>query len=95
MITSMESHWNPFRRQAVGSDVEALEQTAQPFADTKSKTWTTTVDRVPSWPEEAKPLKQHNWLLYVYGIADVILVLLPIYFIRKLKLFLVFLMTIN
>lgn len=49
----------------------------------KSKTWGTTVTRVPSWPEEARPLKQHNWVTYLYSFGDLILVILPIYFIRE------------
>ncbi|KAF1958904.1 hypothetical protein CC80DRAFT_21927 [Byssothecium circinans] len=47
----------------------------------KSKTWATTVTHVPSWPQEARPLKKHTWISYVYMIGDLILVLLPIYFI--------------
>jgi hypothetical protein len=48
-----------------------------------SKTWGTTVSRVPSWPEGAKPLKKHTWLTWLYMVGDVVLVLLPIYFVRK------------
>ena len=51
--------------------------------NSKSKTWETTVERVESWPEEARPLKKHTWLSYMYGIGDLILVLLPVYFIRE------------
>jgi hypothetical protein len=47
----------------------------------KSKTWETKVERAESWPEEARALKQRNWVSYLYFIGDVILVLLPIYFI--------------
>jgi hypothetical protein len=77
------SRWNPFRRYALGSMAEDTDATAPPLASTKSKTWETTIERVESWPEEARPLKKHNWLSYVYGIGDLILVLLPIYFIRE------------
>ncbi|KAF2681315.1 hypothetical protein K458DRAFT_310114 [Lentithecium fluviatile CBS 122367] len=48
---------------------------------TGSKTWGTTVTRIDNWPEDAKPLKRHNWLSYCYMVGDVVLVLLPIYFI--------------
>jgi hypothetical protein len=37
---------------------------------------------VPSWPQDARPLKKRNWIAHLYSVADVILVLLPIYFIR-------------
>jgi hypothetical protein len=62
---------------------EEIVPTAPRLASTKSKTWETTIERVESWPEEAGPLKKRNWLSYVYGIADFILVLLPTYFMRK------------
>lgn len=82
MGISIYSHWNPFRRHVSDSTVEEIGQTAQPLANTKSKTWTTTVDRVPSWPEEARPLKKHTWITFLYGTGDLILLLLPLYFIR-------------
>jgi hypothetical protein len=50
----------------------------------QSKTWATTVTEIPSWPEGAKPLKHLNWMSWLFLIGDVILVVLPIYFIRKL-----------
>ena len=49
----------------------------------KSKTWETTVGRVESWPEEAKPLKKHTGLSLLLEAGDFILLLLPIYFMRK------------
>lgn len=81
MNITTETRWNPFRRHALGSSVEEVNEPAPLGA--KSKTWTTTVDRIPSWPEEAKPLKKRNGLSYLFGIGDLILVLLPIYFIRR------------
>jgi hypothetical protein len=39
---------------------------------------------VPSWPEEARPLKHRDWISYLFTIGDVILVLLPVYFICTL-----------
>jgi hypothetical protein len=47
----------------------------------KSESWATTVERVPSWPEEARPLKKRTWIQYLYGFADIVLILLPVYFI--------------
>lgn len=40
---------------------------------------------VPNWPEEARALKRRTWVAFLYAIGDFILVLLPIYFIRKLE----------
>jgi hypothetical protein len=50
----------------------------------QSKTWATMVTEIPSWPEGAKPLKHLDWMSWLFLIGDVILVVLPIYFIRKL-----------
>jgi hypothetical protein len=62
--------------------VEETNEPAPVLAGSKSKTWETTIDRVESWPEEAMPLKKRNWIAYLYAIGDLILVLLPIYFMR-------------
>tara|TARA_R110002003_G_scaffold288_15_gene18467 strand:- start:24879 stop:25301 length:423 start_codon:yes stop_codon:yes gene_type:complete len=83
MSVTANTSWNPFRKHVLNSVVEETKPPAPTRMETKSKTWTTTVDRVPSWPEEARHLKKKNWLSYLYGIGDLILVLLPIYFIRK------------
>jgi hypothetical protein len=64
-----------------------VEESSEPgpvSSGSKSKTWETTVDRVPSWPEEARPLKHRDWISYLFTIGDVILVLLPVYFICTL-----------
>ncbi|KAF2109691.1 hypothetical protein BDV96DRAFT_615664 [Lophiotrema nucula] len=47
----------------------------------KSKTWETSVTRIESWPEEAMPLKTYTWMSYLYLVGDVILALLPLFFI--------------
>ncbi|PVH97820.1 hypothetical protein DM02DRAFT_657891 [Periconia macrospinosa] len=50
----------------------------------RSKMWTTMeskVAQVPSWPDEARTLKKHTWIRYVYMLGDFLLVLLPLYFI--------------
>ncbi|KAF2747476.1 hypothetical protein M011DRAFT_477120 [Sporormia fimetaria CBS 119925] len=46
-----------------------------------STTWESTVTKVPSWPVEAQPLKQKDWLATLFLIGDLVLVMLPIYFI--------------
>ncbi|KAI0615007.1 hypothetical protein Ptr902_09692 [Pyrenophora tritici-repentis] len=79
--TSIRSQWNPFRRHVLGSVAEETTPMAPPLAPPKSKTFETSIERVDSWPEEARPLKKHTWLSYLYGIGDFILVVLPIYFI--------------
>jgi hypothetical protein len=81
MSAATDSSWIPFRRHVLGPIVEETNPPAPLRMETKSKTWTTTVDRVPSWPEEARPLKRRDWVHYLFVIGDVILVLLPIYFI--------------
>jgi hypothetical protein len=85
------SRWSPFRRHGLRGQI--VEETVGPDANTtpvtaaksnsKSKTWETTVERVESWPDEARPLKAHTWLTWLYAFGDVLLVLLPFYFIRK------------
>jgi hypothetical protein len=92
------SRWSPFRRHGLGGHTTVEERVdADGVADatpvtaakskakstSKSKTWETIVERVESWPEEARHLKKHTWLSYLYGLGDLILVLLPVYFIRK------------
>ncbi|KAI1558763.1 hypothetical protein PtrSN002B_000131 [Pyrenophora tritici-repentis] len=79
--TSVRSQWNSFRRYVLGSVAEETTPMAPPLAPPKSKTFETSIERVESWPEEARPLKKHTWLSYLYGIGDLLLVLLPVYFI--------------
>ncbi|KAF2032300.1 hypothetical protein EK21DRAFT_61301 [Setomelanomma holmii] len=81
MSATINTNWNPFRRRVLGSVLEGTNPPDPARTVTKSKTWTTTIDRVPSWPEEARPLKKHTWVTYLYGTGDALLVLLPVYFI--------------
>ncbi|KAH9868435.1 hypothetical protein J1614_007507 [Plenodomus biglobosus] len=85
MDVSKVLRWNPFQKYASKSIVEEKNNTSTLQKDTKSKACDTTVERILSWPEEARPLKVRTWISYVYGFGDIILVLLPIYFIRKWK----------
>lgn len=78
------THWNPFRRQVVGSIAEDLECSTS-FRVAKDTKVQATVNSVRSWPQEARPLKKHTWISYLYGIGDIVLILLPIYFICKLS----------
>jgi hypothetical protein len=94
--TSLFSQWrrNPFksRKPRYASEVSQVSDLPDlpdlpnppilPIAESKSKTWATSVTHVPSWPQDARPLKKRNWIVYLYSVADMILVLLPIYFIR-------------
>ncbi|CBX94473.1 hypothetical protein LEMA_P119640.1 [Plenodomus lingam JN3] len=77
MSLSKVSRWNQFRRQVPGSTSKATSHAALP----KSDSCQNTMASVRSWPEEARGVKEHTWLSYVYGIGDVLLILLPIYFI--------------
>ncbi|KAF2867899.1 hypothetical protein BDV95DRAFT_164677 [Massariosphaeria phaeospora] len=74
-------HPNSFPDRAATHVPETPELPDLLRTESKSKTWETTVSRVPSWPEHAQTLKKRNWVFYVYGLGDIILVLLPIYFI--------------
>lgn len=42
-----------------------------------------SLSSVDSWPGDARPLKERNWLSYLYTFGDVVLVLMPIYFVRE------------
>lgn len=85
MTTNTSSREHPLQHEVLVSPIsdETTNYSPVPSAETKSKTWTSNVTHVPSWPEEARTLKKHTWLTYLYGLGDVILVLLPVYFIRK------------
>lgn len=48
-----------------------------------SKTWETTLTPIPSWPRQGRPLKQHTWITNIFLLGDIILSIIPIYFIRK------------
>lgn len=94
MNANKVSRWSPFRRHGLSGQTVEVEERDDTTANasttpatgankkSKPKTWETTVERVESWPEEARPLKKHTWLSYLYGIGDLLLVLLPVYFIR-------------
>ncbi|KAF2476429.1 uncharacterized protein BDR25DRAFT_277535 [Lindgomyces ingoldianus] len=69
------------RRRSLGYGLGPSDMPEPPPMDTRSKTWETTVTRVPSWPHDGSPLKKHDWVSYLYLIGDIVLVLLPIYFI--------------
>jgi hypothetical protein len=83
MTTDPYSTWNPFRRHALGGVVQEVDQVGVqgPGSAGKSKTWETKVERVESWPEEARVLKRRTWLSYLFAFGDVLVVLLPVYFI--------------
>jgi len=96
MDISVFPRWSPYRRhglrglstveERVDADADATPVIAgkpKPTSTSKLKTWETTVERIESWPEEARPLKKHTWLSYLYGLGDIVLVLLPLYFICK------------
>jgi hypothetical protein len=83
MAANTGSRWNPFGQPVSASMPEEVGQSPPLDTKSKSKTWQTTVSHVPSWPEEARSLKKLTWMSYVYGVGDIILILLPIYFIRE------------
>ncbi|USP82666.1 uncharacterized protein yc1106_09940 [Curvularia clavata] len=81
MSTTTSSRWNPFRRHVLGSIAEETPEAQPTPVAPRPKTTEATVTSIPSWPEEAQTLKQHDWISWLYLVADIILVLLPIYFI--------------
>ncbi|KAH7406100.1 hypothetical protein DE146DRAFT_754085 [Phaeosphaeria sp. MPI-PUGE-AT-0046c] len=81
MNRMVHSHWNPFQRHNLGGVLKESEREDSVSRGSKSKTWETTVERVPSWPEEARPLKHRDWVAHLFLFGDIVLVLLPIYFI--------------
>ncbi|CAN9296662.1 unnamed protein product [Alternaria alternata] len=83
MNANKVSRWSPFRQHGPDSTNNSPDRPDEPQAESgsKSKSVEATVTRMSSWPEEAQPLKQRNWISYLYFVGDVILVLLPIFFI--------------
>lgn len=84
MAANTSSREHPLQQPFIPSPiVEEVDEIPAPSAAEKSDTWQTTVAHVPSWPEGARTLKKHTWVSYFYGLGDLILVLLPVYFICK------------
>jgi len=48
-----------------------------------------TVPKIRGWPQKAMPLQDHlyGWLAYYEIATDILLLLLPVYFIRKFSVF--------
>jgi len=78
-----KSHWNPFRKHRQNLRLKETDPAASPQRSAKSDTLETIIERVPIWSEEARPLKIRTWISYLYGFGDIILLLLPIYFLRE------------
>jgi hypothetical protein len=85
MVANTSSRGHPLQHEFLVSPIsdETTDYLPVPSADLKSKTWAATVTRVPSWPEEARQLKKHDWVSVLFALGDVILVVLPIYFVCK------------
>ncbi|KAJ4340059.1 hypothetical protein N0V87_002679 [Didymella glomerata] len=83
MVANTSSRGHPLQHEFLVSPIsdETTSYSSVPSAEIKSKIWEPTVHHVPSWPEEARTLKKHTWLTFVYGLGDLILVIVPIYFI--------------
>ncbi|RYN52336.1 hypothetical protein AA0120_g7569 [Alternaria tenuissima] len=93
MNANRVSRWSPFRRHGLGGQTVEVEERDDATANVntipmtgtktnlKSKERETIVERVESWPEEARPLKAQTWLTWLYAFGDLLLVLLPLYFI--------------
>lgn len=85
MTTNTNSRERPLQHEVLVSPIsdETISYSPVPNAETKSKAWAATVTRVPSWPEEARQLKKHDWVSVMFALGDVLLVVLPIYFVCK------------
>ncbi|KAF3040303.1 hypothetical protein E8E12_006936 [Didymella heteroderae] len=82
MVANTSSRRHPLQHEVLVSPIsEEINYSPVPSIETKSKIWEPTVHHVPSWPEEARTLKKHTWLTFVYGLGDLILVIIPLYFI--------------
>jgi hypothetical protein len=84
MAANTSSRGHPLQHEVLVSPIsDEMNYSPVPSTETKSKAWATTITHVASWPEEARSLKKHTWLTFVYGLGDLILVILPLYFIRE------------
>ncbi|KAF1934249.1 uncharacterized protein M421DRAFT_50382 [Didymella exigua CBS 183.55] len=84
MAANTSSRGHPLQHEVLVSPIsDEINYSPIPNAEMKSKTWETTVTRVPSWPEQARQLKKHHhdWVTVLFALGDVILVVLPIYFV--------------
>jgi hypothetical protein len=84
MAANTSSRGHPLQHEVPVSPIsDGMHYSPVSSTETKSKIWEPSVHHVPSWPEEARTLKKHTWITYVYGMGDLILVIVPIYFICK------------
>ena len=87
MAANTSSREHPLQHQILVSPIcESTDRSPTSNTEEKSKSWRTTITHVPSWPEEARALKKHDWVSVLFALGDVILVVLPVYFVRKYNL---------
>ena len=83
MDANTGSRGHPLQQQVLVSPIlEDMDQSPAGFSSPKPKAPQTTVTHVPSWPEEGRTLNKHDWVSILFALGDVLLVALPIYFIR-------------
>lgn len=83
MAANTSSYRHPLQHEVLVSPIsDEMNHPPEFSAEIKSKTLNTTVTRVSSWPEEARQLKKHDWATVLFALGDVILVFMPIYFVR-------------
>ena len=83
MDANTGSRGHPLQQQVLVSPIlEDMDQSPTAFSSPKPKAPQTTVTHVPSWPEEGRTLNKHDWVSILFALGDVLLVALPIYFIR-------------
>ncbi|KAJ8108973.1 hypothetical protein OPT61_g7800 [Boeremia exigua] len=81
MAANTSSPGHPHQHYVPVSPIEEMDPSPISDSTVKPKTWQTTITQVPSWPEEARTLKHHDWVSVLFALGDIILVALPIYFI--------------
>ncbi|KAJ4985302.1 hypothetical protein SVAN01_09247 [Stagonosporopsis vannaccii] len=83
MAVNTGSHEQPHQHAILAPPItDGIDQSTSQGPSSKSdKMWQTTVKHVPSWPEEARALKKHDWVSVLFALGDVLLVALPVYFI--------------
>ena len=83
MDANTGSRGHPLQEQVLVSPIlEDMDQSPAGFSSPKPKGPQATVTHIPSWPEEGRTLKKHDWVSILFALGDILLVVLPIYFIR-------------
>ena len=61
------------------------EEEIKTYAEATVAPWDPSLPRAKTWSEEPRTLRQPDWIWYFERVMDIILVIVPLYFIRKLS----------